>query len=86
MIRNIDHEGLVQTAERFRMLVEKTSVPTDRGTINVTISVGVTLARPDDTIGSLLERADGLLYRSKDEGRNRVTTEAEMLRAVSDER
>jgi diguanylate cyclase (GGDEF)-like protein len=41
--------------------------------LNVTISMGATLARADDTLESLLKRADELLYQSKSDGRNRVT-------------
>jgi PleD family two-component response regulator len=41
----------------------------------MTISIGATLVRPVDTFDSLLERADDLLYRSKQAGRNQVTLE-----------
>jgi two-component system cell cycle response regulator len=42
--------------------------------ISVRASLGVcTTTLPTETAEALLERADGLLYRSKNEGRNRVT-------------
>jgi len=41
--------------------------------LNVTISMGATLARADDTLENLLKRADELLYQRKSDGRNRVT-------------
>ena len=41
----------------------------------VTASFGVTSLRTDDTLESLLRRVDKLLYRAKDEGRNRVVTD-----------
>jgi diguanylate cyclase len=42
----------------------------------ITVSIGVAALRPGkDTLLSLIKRADEALYRSKREGRNRVTRE-----------
>ena len=41
--------------------------------LSVSMSLGATLARPDDTPESVIRRADSLMYRSKAAGRNRVT-------------
>ena len=38
----------------------------------MTVSGGVAALAPGDTMQSLVERADELLYRAKEEGRNRV--------------
>jgi len=40
---------------------------------HLTCSIGVSLFRKDDTILTLLKRIDKALYKSKDEGRNRVS-------------
>lgn len=61
-------------AERLRAAVAGTEVPTDQGAVRVTISVGVSYRRAGDDLDRLLGRADSALYRSKAEGRNRVTT------------
>lgn len=45
--------------------------------LHVTISIGATLVHDDDTIESLVKRADILLYKSKTAGRNRLTIDGE---------
>ncbi len=42
---------------------------------HVTSSVGLVQLRPDEDKTSLFERADTLLYRAKEEGRNRIISE-----------
>jgi len=41
----------------------------------VTISVGITTSRPQDTLETMLKRADSLMYQSKRNGRNKVMTD-----------
>jgi PleD family two-component response regulator len=48
---------------------------TDRN-LRVTVSIGATLMRVDDSPATLIARADRLMYESKQGGRNRVTCEA----------
>lgn len=64
---------LRQLMDRIRMLVDRSSVNTDFGEINVTVSIGATLLLQDDTVDTALKRADQQLYQSKRAGRNCVS-------------
>ena len=59
--------------EKFRQLVRNTEVGCDAGTLNVSVSVGITISRAEDTVNSMVERADGLMYQSKHTGKDRVS-------------
>jgi two-component system, cell cycle response regulator len=70
------HAG-VMVAERLRQ-----SVATEPFLIHaigerrtVTISIGVAVAAPGDTVDTLLRRADDALYEAKNSGRNKVVAE-----------
>ncbi|MBU1916952.1 MAG: GGDEF domain-containing protein [bacterium] len=75
IIRNVGKEQLPRVAERMRALVEKSHVKTDKEDLNITISIGATVAKPDDDLDSLVKRADELMYKSKTNGRNKVTSD-----------
>ncbi|WP_371367450.1 hypothetical protein SRRS_13910 [Sporomusa rhizae] len=67
-------EELVKVAERVRAMTEQSVFHLGLEDIRVTISVGATLAELNDTDETLVKRADELLYVSKRNGRNKVTT------------
>ena len=69
----VDEAVLSEKAERFRMLIESTVLRTGDKELNVTISIGATLVKEEDTVETIIKRADVLLYKSKENGRNRVT-------------
>lgn len=68
-------EEVFAIAERLRKLVAASALPWNGNQICVTISIGATAIRRDDTPASLADRADRLLYASKSRGRNRITTD-----------
>ncbi|WP_457598174.1 diguanylate cyclase [Hydrogenimonas sp.] len=43
---------------------------------NITVSVGIAIRERNESIGSLIARADKNLYKAKNDGRNRVVSEA----------
>lgn len=65
----------VAAAETIRTQIETTRIAHGTGSVSVTASLGVTEARRDDTVNSLIERADSLMYRSKANKKNRVTSD-----------
>lgn len=74
---HIETEGLKILAEKLRMLVENSFILANGARVQVTISMGASMARQDDTEASLLKRTDELLYSAKRAGRNRVVMELE---------
>lgn len=72
LLPNASVEVAAQVAERFRALVERTPIePVGR----ITVSLGVAHWPQDGSgIDKVLKRADEMLYRAKQHGRNRVET------------
>jgi diguanylate cyclase (GGDEF)-like protein/PAS domain S-box-containing protein len=66
-------DDMEHLADRLRMLVENSYIMHEGNRLIVTVSIGATILRDDDTIESLLKRADSLLYKSKQAGRNRYS-------------
>jgi diguanylate cyclase (GGDEF)-like protein/PAS domain S-box-containing protein len=60
-------------SERIRMLIGHSFILAGEEKLQVTVSIGATMSRPDDTVETMVNRADRLMYVSKDAGRNRVT-------------
>ena len=60
-------------AERIRVVVENSFIMAGDEKIHVTVSIGATMSRADDTVEAIVDRADKLMYASKSGGRNRVT-------------
>lgn len=73
----------VEIAEDLRCRLAARPLDTGKGTVQLTWSVGVGEARPEDTIDQLLARADAALYSAKAEGRNRVAGAPPDLRPVA---
>ena len=66
-----DVSRLSQVGDRLRAMVAQSALREQPG-LRVTVSAGAALANPDDTIETLLRRADEKLYQAKNSGRNRV--------------
>jgi len=47
-------------------------IPTTAGQVAITLSIGVTIANPNESTDALLARADDAMYQAKNRGRNQV--------------
>ncbi|MBN2282672.1 MAG: sensor domain-containing diguanylate cyclase [Deltaproteobacteria bacterium] len=70
-----NRKTLLKIANRLRMLVEHSSIETGRGPLSFTVSVGGVLGVAEDSVDSIIKRADARMYESKEKGRNCVTME-----------
>lgn len=68
-----DLRGARLVAERLRAAIEGAAwEQMVQASMSATVSVGVTLITPDESLDDALRRADEALYRAKHEGRNQV--------------
>ena len=75
LLRGIDLEEVVGLAERIRKTIETTEFNFGGNTINITLSMGISVYQGDtkyDSAGQFIEAADKQLYRAKQGGRNQV--------------
>ncbi len=77
--------GAVAVAERIIDQLDKPFAGAT-GDIHLSTSVGITIARPDDTPESLVRDADAAMYKAKGRGRNRWELFDEVLRTEALER
>jgi diguanylate cyclase (GGDEF)-like protein len=62
-------------AERIRNATQNLALPTEKGVMRTTLSIGIAeILESDDSIDLLLHRADEALYKAKNNGRNLVVT------------
>jgi diguanylate cyclase (GGDEF)-like protein/PAS domain S-box-containing protein len=66
-----DLQDAVNVAEMLRQNAAE-PIPTVVGPIQITLSIGVTLARPRESTDALIARADDAMYQAKQCGRNQV--------------
>lgn len=62
-----------KVGEGIRILVKNTEIPFGENILRITASMGVTIIKPEDTVESLIDRADHLMYESKKKGKDCVT-------------
>lgn len=76
LFKNTDSATARHLAEKIRRQTEQSHYPFAGVNLQITISLGLTEVRTDDSLHSLLARADRALYRAKQAGRNRLCMEA----------
>ncbi len=65
--------GLERVSEKIKTLVETSALRLPEHDLKITVSIGATLVKENDTVLSIIERSDNLMYQSKKNGKNRVT-------------
>ncbi len=73
IVVNVDEAKLFRVAYKLRTLVAKSSIHVGSESIGVTVSVGAALPRAEDTVKTLLRRADQLMYENKAKSRRRAS-------------
>jgi diguanylate cyclase (GGDEF)-like protein len=81
MLTNTDLEQSVFILEKLRSIIETTDFKTVG---HITCSFGVAEYRTGENFEKLLSRADQLLYMSKNNGRNRVTSDRQLQETDTD--
>ncbi len=77
MLSNAEHAGALRIAERIRMSISALDFSNDKGRLQVTTSIGCATLMIEDSMDSLVQRADKALYQAKHSGRNRVVCDTD---------
>lgn len=75
LLPDLGGDGAIAAAQRLRERVETSELMLAERREKVTISIGVSFYKSNDTSSTLVARADKALYRAKANGRNRVEIE-----------
>ncbi|MFJ2683864.1 diguanylate cyclase domain-containing protein [Pseudomonas sp. NPDC087342] len=75
LLKDTDGETGQKIAEKIRQHVEKQRYAYNGKELQLTVSIGLTTLQPDETLHTLLSRADHAMYRAKQAGRNRTCVE-----------
>jgi len=75
-----DLQDAMDIAEKLRRAAAE-PIPTAAGPITITLSIGVTVARPGERTDALMARADDAMYQAKNSGRNQVVAFEEPVAA-----
>jgi len=73
ILQGVDSRTLVAVADKLRAMIGSSNFQVEGHDLHITTSIGATLVKAEDELDTLVARADGLMYQSKQNGRDRVT-------------
>ncbi|QPK65409.1 GGDEF domain-containing protein [Methylomonas sp. LL1] len=72
LLIDTNQEAAAIIAERVRLGIESHTIAYGMAVLNITASLGISTLTGNDTMDSLIKRADSAMYKAKSLGRNRV--------------
>lgn len=78
ILPNTSLHGAVTVAERLRVIGSSSPFFYEGHELQISLSIGVAVAHAEDSLETVLERADRALYLAKKRGRNQVCSEEEL--------
>ncbi len=75
VLAQTDIKGAMASVERIRASIEQNHFPDLKPGFRITVSIGLTEYRPPEEVEEMIARVDSVLYRAKNEGRNRLEYE-----------
>ena len=72
LLQGVDKENAMQVATRLCRRVHRLEMHIGSAEVLLTVSIGVAMRAPSDSVQSLVERADTAMYSAKLSGRNRA--------------
>lgn len=83
VLTGFDGLAAARIGERVRAKIERQCAVVDDTAVGVTASIGVAQCHADDTVASLIKRADEAMYRAKRAGGNRVRMDEQLEAALA---
>ncbi len=83
ILSHADLPGAVKAGEGMISYINKSVFSYKGNRIPLTISIGISVFRPNDDTSTVFERADTALYVAKRSGKNNVKTEIDLIKEVS---
>lgn len=72
LMPNISKDDVVKISENIRKSIKNTSFKSDKKSLNITVSIGISKYYKDKNIDSLIANTDNALYQAKNSGRDKI--------------